>query len=763
MRTQLNFLIISTILLVAVKINSINGYTLSSTNCPTSCTCTLASNTLTISGCSQTSATFSLPSNFVSDPQLSSVTSIVASGCLIQSFPSNICSYPSVTSLDLSTNQITSLTNSNLNCLPSLSNLKLDNNLISSISSDAFNGLTNLNFLYLSNNKISQIPQGLFNTGLANLLSIDLSYNLLTTMELWPTYLPKVFFVNLKNNAIQYFSNSFGWFLYQNYPAFTSTATIDMRNNLISSLSDVQIQQYGVCSYNDYVSFITKYFNVFWIDNNPIVCSCSNSQRLVTDSIVLLASNNALTLSNLYKSYCLTPSAYSGKHVLSFDVCSSSINYPYCVNSTATTTVATTTFENITVTAGFLGGTTSAPLSGGAIAGIVIGILFALFVLLFILLCIFQTELIACCFFNCNCCYMCLSDCRKTKKTEAFSNDMSKKFFGAFVSYNPKNTNSMKWIENKLMPSLHVSDPAMKYFLHYGKENIEGHTFSPLIHEKLENTAHLILVLSDEFLDNEWNNMEFRTKIRTLIQNRKMEITCVQMIDVTDEEVEEFVRNEIQETNLRSFEVDECCFWTKLKYFIFRYRNPNVSGDYIKITKGEDAGELISRKRKTKPVDKEPKKVETPVQQITIRPDSAVQFPDWNIKGPGIHLYDSNEASNRIQEIGVRHKKVAKDLENLHEELNVGTRQDTRFMRENITEATEETEKPKKQKHHKKHKSHKKSRRHEERQNDGDGQQSQVSASHVRPDTAPYVVKQNVDQYNMLPKSNKPEYDRNYD
>jgi hypothetical protein len=242
-------------------------------------------NTLTITGCTQQFSTLSF--NTVADPQLSTVTSIVAQNNQIQSVP-NLCSYSSIlTSLDLSNNQITVLTN-NIACLAKLSTLKLNNNLIATLSSNSFSSISSLQSLYLQYNKITSIPQGLFTPVLSNLVLIDLSNNLLTTMEMWPLYLSKIISIKLNNNLIQGFTNTFGWYLYQNYPSLASTSTIDLQYNSVSSLSDSTIQQYGVCSFSDYSRFINNYFNLFWLDNNPINCNCTNSQRLVTDSITIL-------------------------------------------------------------------------------------------------------------------------------------------------------------------------------------------------------------------------------------------------------------------------------------------------------------------------------------------------------------------------------------------------------------------------------------------------------------------------------------------
>ena len=324
------------ILLILLLINiskTANGYILSSSNCPQSCSCSLASNVLTISSCNQSSISFTLPSNFSANAELSSVTEISAPNCLIQSFPENICQYSGLTILDLSYNQIRQLNNSNFKCLKNLSTLRLNNNLISSINSDSFSNLTNLNYLYLENNKLTDIPNFLFYKHLVNLRTIDLSSNLLTTMELWPTYLPSIITINLKYNMIQNFTNKFSWFLAasMDLPAFNPFTVIDLEYNNITSLDDRTIQQYGICSFNDYSIFLNKYFSVFWLDNNPTVCSCSNSQRLVKDSIIISSNSTTLSNSKIFSSFCRTPALYAGKRLLIFDICTTNISYPYCI------------------------------------------------------------------------------------------------------------------------------------------------------------------------------------------------------------------------------------------------------------------------------------------------------------------------------------------------------------------------------------------------------------------------------------------------
>jgi hypothetical protein len=335
------------LLLLLSSILSTNCIQLTLSTCPVSCICDLVSNvTLKISSCTQTQSTFTLPSDPV---LLASVTSIIAQNCQIQSFPSNICQYSNLVSLDLSTNQIEKLTNLNLNCLKNLVDLNLGYNSIKSIESSTFNNLTSLLSLNLQFNKITQIPQGLFNRNLINLRSLNLSYNGLTTMELWPTYLSNIVIIDLKYNSIQRFTNDFGWYLETSsyLPALPLLSTIDLQYNNISLLDDRVIEQYGVCSFSNFTTFINKYFSIFWLNNNPIACNCTNSQRLLTDTQNLLKLNSNLTWSNLYQSRCGSPLNTRG--ILSFDNCALTIDYPYCINSPPPPSI-TTIMVKITTT-----------------------------------------------------------------------------------------------------------------------------------------------------------------------------------------------------------------------------------------------------------------------------------------------------------------------------------------------------------------------------------------------------------------------------
>ena len=239
--------------------------------------------------------------------------------------------------LDLSSNKLVELSDSIFYNLINLQFLSINNNFLSIIRNNSFLSLKNLQALDLSNNQISTIPYGLFHSNLSSLVYLNLSYNFLTKMELWPIYLGKIKFVDLKFNYIESFTNNFNWLFENelNLPALNSLSTIDLQYNRISSFDDNTIQQYGICSYENFENFVLNYLKAFLVNNNPIVCDCTLSKRLLTDAAIFLKNEKLLYSSKLYKSTCQYPDLYTDQSILNFGNCSKTQEYSYC-NATIT-------------------------------------------------------------------------------------------------------------------------------------------------------------------------------------------------------------------------------------------------------------------------------------------------------------------------------------------------------------------------------------------------------------------------------------------
>ncbi|XP_019615123.1 PREDICTED: leucine-rich repeat-containing protein 24-like [Branchiostoma belcheri] len=87
-----------------------------------------------------------------------------------------------ISSLDLRSNQITTLSQSDFSRYPRLRTLRLDDNLISTINSHAFSPLTNLINLGLSRNRLTSLGSDMF-TGLGNLNELSLNSNQINDIQ----------------------------------------------------------------------------------------------------------------------------------------------------------------------------------------------------------------------------------------------------------------------------------------------------------------------------------------------------------------------------------------------------------------------------------------------------------------------------------------------------------------------------------------------------------------------------------------------------
>jgi len=281
-------------------------------------------------------------------------------------------------------------------------------------------------------------------------------------------------------------------------------------------------------------------------------------------------------------------------------------------------------------------GTTDAQL-----AGIIIGFLAILFLILILLYCICPIEILSC-LFGIFPSFYSFCPCK--------SSVITSKKYDLFISYNKS---SELWIKTKLIPFLQNKHPIHSYYLQYGGENIDQEDFNTNIKEAMNNSACILLVLSDEFLINEWTNLEFKNHIRDLVTKvardatDKTRLVCIQMNDVCDEEVDDYIRHQLQLPRFVSLENDEFYFWGKLNYFL----HTNNIGDAEKILPINFTNE--------------------------VKANENIDFEHYHIKAPIVHLppreqvkknvyIDSNQKEIDIKrQVLIKNKqriKVAKEL-----------------------------------------------------------------------------------------------------
>jgi len=128
-----------------------------------------------------------------------SVTQLQISSSIINTkgplivFPTNICSYPNVQILDLSSNNISGLLNtSQLACLGSnLLQIDLSSNSINDIDKNLFQSNGQLQTIDLTSNNLITMPSidgEYFVTFPSSISSMNFSFNQITNVDLWPLF-----------------------------------------------------------------------------------------------------------------------------------------------------------------------------------------------------------------------------------------------------------------------------------------------------------------------------------------------------------------------------------------------------------------------------------------------------------------------------------------------------------------------------------------------------------------------------------------------
>ncbi|XP_046360781.2 protein toll-like [Haliotis rufescens] len=203
-----------------------------------------------------------------------------------------------VTSLNLSNNNLTKISEGLFNQFKCLKILNLADNELEKISNDAFNEHSDLVELILKNNVLTNLPSGILGTGEENstlrrfdasrnrirfigdnvfheglvfLEQVDLSYNYLEAFEPWP-YIPRIsiysnkLFFNLQYNHISRFSNTLGW-------------TQIREPNVIVNLTHNRLRYFRKEDFSQYVA--GKMPTIVQIDemrlivrDNPWFCDC---------------------------------------------------------------------------------------------------------------------------------------------------------------------------------------------------------------------------------------------------------------------------------------------------------------------------------------------------------------------------------------------------------------------------------------------------------------------------------------------------------
>lgn len=310
-----------------------------------SCNCTAATVTDLQIVCESTPALTQLPSLVPSALQRTITyvrvqsTTTADKGPLIR-LPTNLCTYPVVTILDLSSNSIDGLVDtSELACLSStLTHLDLSSNNISGVNLTFLKTAQVLQSINVAQNRLINMPMvdvATFVRFPSTLVSINVSFNQITNVDLWPLFVKtgrgsnareryrrgilyrsisgKIITIDLSYNLIEAYTN--------NIPVSVRQLTENpdprfflLNNNRLAHLSDYLLEYYDACDATDSLSrayFIVGISNML-LTGNPLLCDCE-SYYLVTyindnlNDFPQIANRSAL----LARATCAVPSGQS--------------------------------------------------------------------------------------------------------------------------------------------------------------------------------------------------------------------------------------------------------------------------------------------------------------------------------------------------------------------------------------------------------------------------------------------------------------------
>ncbi len=232
-------------------------------------------------------------------------------GAYLQSIPEVICATGTLEELNLTSVRLTNVTASCIQRLTKLTVLALDHNWISTVSSDIFHGLTDLAEIRLSNNLLIDLQPELF-LPIANstkLTLIDVSYNRLASLDIWPMYFRAEGFVaNAIYNRVSTFTNR----LHYKYTCNEQRrygSTLLLENNNVRHITDM-ITGYGFKGPHD-INLLcllraSAGINLF---DNPLTCDC-------VDYPFYVALSTSAVSASIDSMYCASPPALAGTQLI---------------------------------------------------------------------------------------------------------------------------------------------------------------------------------------------------------------------------------------------------------------------------------------------------------------------------------------------------------------------------------------------------------------------------------------------------------------
>ncbi|CAH0399859.1 unnamed protein product [Chilo suppressalis] len=153
-------------------------------------------------------------------------------------------------------------------------------------------------------------------------------------------------------------------------------------------------------------------------------------------------------------------------------------------------------------------------------------------------------------------------------RTSDIDRDDREKMFDAFVSYSSKDE---AWVTEELAAVLERGDPSYKLCLHYRDLPVGGYVADNIV-QAVESSRRTIMVLSENFIRNEWCRFEFKSAHHRVLRDRRRRLVVVLYGKVPQKDLDPDLRLYLKTNTCLQW--DDKLFWEKLRFAL-----PDVSGN----------------------------------------------------------------------------------------------------------------------------------------------------------------------------------------
>ncbi|KAF5283016.1 hypothetical protein FQA39_LY04887 [Lamprigera yunnana] len=150
---------------------------------------------------------------------------------------------------------------------------------------------------------------------------------------------------------------------------------------------------------------------------------------------------------------------------------------------------------------------------------------------------------------------------RMCYKTTAFEEQQDKdRLFDAYVSYSVKDDS---FVNQVLVPGLEGADANYRLCLHYRDFNVSTYVADTII-EAVESSRRTIIVLSKNFLHNEWSRFEFKSALHEVLKDRRRRIIFLVTSELPQRDLDPDLRLYLKTNTV--IEWGDRQFWQKLQF-----------------------------------------------------------------------------------------------------------------------------------------------------------------------------------------------------